>query len=1738
MSQMLLAQIVEELAKGERAPEEILASLRPQEERMALMRCAVVRSFDRELAESLLLTDNASSFDDVVALPDIEPVPREDATFWVRPSARSAHWRAWWSADASIAPTELPLDLRALLERLVEHYAERDQPLDLLAHCALVEPDRAAELFDTLYRKADGAFDLPACQDLIDVLSDPDRIGLLTSRLTELRRDRQAYLRARGVWSADYFHTARFLEPAGVADAYEELIDPVGPRTLNLHAPGGRGKTIQLRWLIARRLVPDAARGGMAGGRVPCAKVDLDFIDPVNATRYPWIVLLEIAAQLNDQLPNPPFSSLLEEHGWATPLLRRNPADLEPVNAASRRVQSQGERVGERVIGKFAQILSEHVGDAPVVFVFDTLEEIHLRPQGDLEALLALLGKLLDSVSGLRLVLAGRYPIREILDSVAELLPALAELAVLPFADSESDRYITELRGIKQPATRAVIVEKAGGDPFLLSMLADVVQGRPRLSPAEIRRYPADVIHLIRRVVQRIQEPGVRWLLRYGVVPRRLTLAFVRDVMQPYLRDAMSGRLSHDDPADDELPNELDDIGQSSFRTDLLKSLDAQLSLADLWAELRRYAGSTSWVSEVPGSADTLRFRAEVVASMRAVIRSRQVYRLLHEDAIRHFEAKANAEPQQWETWMREAIYHRFQLEGAAAVPYWRAALDAAGEASPGRREAIAAELLEPDYVDEHGVPLPWIDDRPIVDPATLVEARFERCLALVELARQRDVPPDDPLWSQAEKGLADIQEAERVVGHSVIGGPGLAYVRGALALKAGHHDDAEAAIRAALPQAHNAADMARLELLLGDVEFARGDRAAAASYRRALLAASAPERGASIRRKIMLAEAEVDSLDEAHAEYERALAATSSSRERAELKVLGATIELRCGDATLAEETAHRAGAEAGTTMCPLRVAAAIALHDVRRALRLATEVDELTGSGTPSGEVARAREAVGVAASALMDYVEAGSALETARSLWHSHGDLEAVARCSAVSAALEMRQVGDLKVAEQHLNETETVEVVAYGDSWLESRLLRAELLASRGDDVGAATSAAETLDGLGAGGAPPRRMIRAAVAALAYGDPGRCTQVLDTLLEQCRLVTPVSARVVALAGLKDVAELPDRGCAEGLSRLRDAVRIPPDARLGELDRAILGMTIAELERLGGDVEAASSHLMRAHEALTRSPTSYWLRPWNQALDRLGQGPRVTARPDIERFLDELAVHPMLCGAFLVERAEEMIASGAQGARELLDNAARRLGDLPGRETQWHVRLRSGRAMLAEREQSIEARELFATASAGAVVLGRPGPTPTPPGRHDPMWELARRRATVRLSRNSMGIEIDAIIAAGATAVHKHEVVFDPFAGLEPRDLEALAWRWMSERRDSVASLGKVLFGLLGAPRPADARLEVRLEIADRALRAIPWELARTESHDALVSERGVSGVVRTHDAETAARDETTFVQTALNHALDARLPVDAEFGPRTCEALAEFQHRAGLQADGTVREDDLTRLQRDMVTAQRPLAVLVQPSTARQVYAVRGKASTGVDIERFYEYSGFRILRLETPAVGDVRAALDRVIANSDVPAILHFSGGLRELGGGIALTFLAGEWSQEALGGWRPSDELSVTALDFVLDCFPRDVFRPLVILDIDSPHTPTESAAQLFLRNAFAADVFALGHCPALLATGLTTGTAYALYETMVAALGRGASVLETCASVQRLPTYDPEDVGPCATALFTHLPWLRPSPP
>jgi hypothetical protein len=316
------------------------------------------------------------------------------------------------------------------------------------------------------------------------------------------------------------------------------------------------------------------------------------------------------------------------------------------------------------------------------------------------------------------------------------------------------------------------------------------------------------------------------------------------------------------------------------------------------------------------------------------------------------------------------------------------------------------------------------------------------------------------------------------------------------------------------------------------------------------------------------------------------------------------------------------------------------------------------------------------------------------------------------------------------------------------------------------------------------------------------------------------------------------------------------------------------------------------------------------------------------------------------------------------------------------------------------------------------------------------------------------------------------------------------------------------------------ELRLQIRPRTLEAVPWEFILAGG-----GRRGGAVVIRSSHDAAAEQDEVAFVQAALARATGTGLVIDGRLGPATDAALREFQAHEGLAADGVLREDVLARLQ---ARGSRPEVVLVQASASAQYGDSRGHISSGADLARQYDYAGFRVQLFEAPSVHEVRAVVEAAR-----PAVLHIAGELRETSAGIEFRFEAGARFKR---GPNDVEGFSVTTVDAILNEVPFAVERPLVVLDVDHPYSEPEVLPQLMLRNEFAAGVFSLGHCPAVLATGLAGARAYRLYEALTDGLARNRSVAGIAAEMQgQLPCDQYEPGGP-ATALFTNLPWLRPS--
>lgn len=1700
------AELLRRLARGD-SLEDVLASLRPADQWDVLRRCAAVRSFDRELYDKVLVADvdGAPPFDAVVTAPEVEPIQGTREAYRLRPGAKARYWNGWWPDGAD--PRAVPEELRSLVGRLARHYRAAHKPVDLLEQLVLLDHRAAAELFVRLYAKADHRHDLALCQELIDVLGAEDRVRLIGPELIALRHDRAAYLRTRGLWSTEYLQSATFLETAGAKATYQRLVRGDGPRMVVLHGPSGRGKTMELRWLVSRVLVPR---------RVPCVLGDFDVLDPVNVARYPWLLLVEAAARLDQQLPAAPFTEFLERYAWTGVLSRRQVADPGRAAAASRRLCDERDRLGVDVLKDFVRTFNEAMADRPAVMVLDALDRVSAnRSREELAGLLRQLLRLYRDCPAMRIVLAGRYPL------AVPVLPPAVDRHLAPFAADDATRYLADLRRITRADLRHAIVAKAGGEPVVLARLADLVQQRPDITPAEIREYRADLTALVLQVLRPIADPGLRWLLRYGMVARTLSLDFAREVLGPHLRAAASGDLDLDDPGEDVVPG-----GEPAS----LFPVTADVDVERLWPRLTRFAGTTPWVVPVPGEPDSLRFADAVAEPMRRLIRSHAVHDRLHADAVAFFERKAEADPERWDRWTREAVYHRFRLEGPAAVDYWRAALDQVELGEAHRRAALAEEVLGPDYVDADADPRPWDEHRPIVTRETVVEARYELAAALTQLARQGGAEAADQLWSRAEENFSAVVRDRDDFGADVVPDWRLGYVRAALALKSGDVATAEEELTRALPRSWGTKDDVRLRILLGDVRMILGDRQAPEEYRRAAEAAvrvGARRWEPPIRLRIVRAYRHFGRLAEAIRELNLARRGGPLNAEQQRRCGLLA-VELGLGANRLewaafhARRVAARDGDREGQA-AGARVA--LAARRPLLALDLAHRAEHLARGS------ALARELTGLAEGMVAHYGKALHALETARSRWRREGDRAAVARCHTHSAVLLMREVGNLTLAEHHL--AEAVEQAARGsDAWCGAELARVELLGLAARPHEALDAVAAVIGELHRRARPPCLVARAAVEGLAIDLPDGFRWLLDELVARLREITPASARLVVLEELRRVPDPHDDRARDAWREVASLVRLETD-RLRATDRALLDLASAEVDRLTGDRAAAERKLAGA-----RPTGGSWfaLREWSRAVDRLG----LPARGDVEAFLREFGGHPMLCAAFLVERAEALIAlDEPDRAEAALRRAAPLLASADERETQWHARSHYAGGVIAEKSSRAPEPDLV-RAGAAFAALGdaRRAAVASRFTRGRISTTLRSARGRVRLAVEDRALVVQTSVPPDVDTTIRHDnALVDAILGAGRAGSRPLVERLREDWQATCAGLGSLLLPGPALRAPAGP-FDLRCDVEDRRLGAVPWELAlRPDVRRLLVLDRAVATFHRAVSREAAYRDEIRFVQVGLNRVADADLAADGDLGPHTRSALRRYQEARGLTPDADLGAELLDRLQRDLAEPVKPLAVLAQPSRSSQINSARGHLNSGVDLAHLYGSHGFDVESVENPTLDLLAGAVTRAVHSGRTPTVVHLAGGLRESGGGVALTFLAGGWATEAFNATPTAEEIPVTALNRVLAAVPRDEFRPLVVLDVNRPWGSDDAISYLVLRNAFATDLFALGRCAGVLGAGLAGDGEHDLCDAVIGAIAAGRSLADVAGGLRspaRHATGLDRVLPTAGVALHTHLPWLR----
>ncbi|WP_189917850.1 hypothetical protein [Kitasatospora xanthocidica] len=1612
-----------------------------------LKACAAAGVFDRELFDRVLRPSagpGPPGLDRLVEREVVEPAPGEPGRYRLSQDDRAAYMKLWlvdWAGGAA------PRDLAKLERRLAEHRAAAGDRREQLRHLLVGDRKRGLRLFDELFTAADTARDFARCQDLLDVLADDDRLSVYGPEVARVREDRAGYVRARCHWAVDYARCAQYLARPELEEQAAALLAGTDVRAWQLHGAAGMGKTTRLRWLVTRYCAG-------AERDVPCARIDFDVVSPVTVGRYPWLALLEAAAQFDDRWGKRTFGSL-DRYASFRSLLGRRPSDLSRTAAQGFRTTGDPDTLRAEVTRVFVDRFNDAAGDRPALLVCDTTEELLLRGTPGVGRFLALLGEVQQDCPALRIVLAGRYDLATRAPEALAALKGVESIEVTPFTDEQAETYLRTIRGIADPGKRAVARRRANGRPLVLALFADAIELDPDLGVEALEKTRDPVIPpLIERVVCRITEEPVRWLLRYGVVPRKLRREDLA-VMAPFLRN-MAGPTPSDDPRAD-----TDGLGGPDAYP-FTRPPGTTAELDRIWAELLNYAGSSSWVSQAAEDPSTVVFHPDVLVPQRLLLADHPVFEDLHRAFARHFELLAEGAPDRWAEFTREALYHRFQPGDPQAAAAWRSALRRARQADAlDELHELACEVLGGDYLDEDGTPRRGGRGTALITHAEVAEARLQEAYVLARRALRDRVGAGDPQWDEVEYALEQAARA-RDASPRALPVPGGEHVVRAMLLNA--EGRAEAAVRCA-EHALTAADPdERLDALrvLGDSRAAAGDPTAQDAYQEAFELAL--REGKAVRAvEIGLALARDR---EAHGRLDEALRWCERLEPLAPLAASPSLVLARAGLllacrrpcaalrvlrpllGTDDRPAAGGAAVDAAVEAELLRARAAFMLgreERARTALDRATLLTERVPGAARYRWRARIHQLGGVLSGELLGVEEAERYFQQAESLWQELGYHDGHPTCRYLHARFLLRDVGDLVEARELLAAAGPRTGPPAGRSAtpedefaLRTALLARELVLDEGGRPDPERPTAEPAPRL-----PPRQAALLATQWMVEDwrrtrrsdPPPRDRESVQALAHALEALEPPSARLFVLDELRR-CRTPRKASDTVLAPLYRVFPAADDAP-DPLDRALHRALLAELDRLAGRPDRAHSAVDEARAVLQedtyhRDPLQWWR--WFRAGTRLGV-PDEPARGDYPSTIADR--FPLLHAAVLAGLAKDARRAGdAARAGELITRALEASARV-ARPTRWAAdALRTYAELADDPDARSSADRLYQR-------LGRPQrpaePVPSP------TWQPPQ--------------------AAGQLAIR-----LTAPDGLPSADTEALQRLLFNDPGAVVERLREPLAEALGAVREPDRNRVLRLESDDAAVHALPWELAVTEP-------RGAGPGAGPYGFRTlpGAAEHGTLVQlqTSLRDTVDPDLPLDGFLGPRTRRALALV---TGPRAAGGPEPDpeslaDLAR-QRQRPSTGTPTVVIVAPPTAVQ-YGSRGSHRlSGVALADVYASFGFTVRFVEAVDSGDPLTTR---------PSLVHVSAPLEATPRGPYFD-MSVAYSESRLESRSRGFDLPAAALAEWLRVSPDCV----VVLDPPVPGSPLDIPEQMLWRNQFAAQLFARLPAAAVLGIGLNEYHTYA----------------------------------------------------
>lgn len=705
-------------AAAERPPESAYESAyveRLEEvRRVGLSQVAQVRAFDEALYSDVVEPGTKMSFGEFVQQAPIERFGKSH--YRVRPEY--------------VEPLLEGTSKGELKARLIEYYTGHDNLLEAAYHRVDADPEGLTEQLESLFQSALEDFDTARAQDVLRVLEG----RRLTRELDTLRDSMKRRLQAQSLWAGAHWQTLWYQARAQDEELVDALFDDAPEWIVQLHAPGGTGKTMFLRHLVARVCLPKF---------VPCALIDFDVNAEatVAAINEPSRLLVQMAEQLQEQLLSPTLGAILRDHGQLTePLRWEGGSAVEPREGAQREII-------DRLGGAFKSVESQRV-----LLMFDTFENV-LHNQVNPLRLLELLRRLHEASPKVRVVLSGRFRLDQkrttptpgggsgagerVRDFEARFGEATRTIELELWSELDAQGYL-ERRGLEDHPLRDLLVQRATKDcpdqhkrlvnPFLLALLVDLLADDPDLAREDLEEQPVDLVYVVLRILARIEE-GARWLLRYGTVARRLTLGFVQEVLLPLKN---------------QLPEDPDQLERTS------KQHEVELELPDgsegdpftLWSRLFEYAARSSWVSVADGPIPAVVLHEEIRGPLRRVLREerRGAWDLLHERAVEHWRQRAleASNPAERALAWQEATFHLYQRhfdsrsEADALWSDWLAEVD-----DPQGALNLSRQVLE--STD---------------DPEALLRASVEAALAQLEL---------EPGAHSAEKARHFLEQASDV---------------------------------------------------------------------------------------------------------------------------------------------------------------------------------------------------------------------------------------------------------------------------------------------------------------------------------------------------------------------------------------------------------------------------------------------------------------------------------------------------------------------------------------------------------------------------------------------------------------------------------------------------------------------------------------------------------------------------------------------------------------------------------------------------------------------------------------------------------------------------------------------------------------------------------------------------------------------------------------------------------------